>query len=423
MTKYYYRIVARTTRARCSASGARSTRAGSRSASRSRRARTRSRRATRRPRCPARSPAPATPAARSSCRPTVAVHGRLPERHQRAGHQRARASFSFPILSVAVNTQYRVQMPERPGDREPDRHVGVKPLRERRRSTSSASSAASASASPARSSPTPPDQQIAIQKKRNGSVGDRRRHVDPQQRPVREEHQDPARRHLPRVDRLGPRASTPRTSAGVQDPQVVPLARGTGRERRLDLRLRRAAGSRATRAKPSTRRRAPPRSARRRRAAQASRPARAGRGPPASASTRDRLARPRERRRLGRRLTAPRPPAPTRARHGQLTARDRAPKRNVSRSPAGVRSRCRAGPRRADARAPRAAAPAGGRPARPAGAGGVVNGSQRSAPAAQPRARSAPSPTRAGRRARAGAPGGPPVALARRSAARSSANA
>ena len=56
----------------------------------------------------------------------VAVHPGLPERHQRAGHER-HGGFSFPILRVAVNTQYRVQMPERPAVVSPIVTFGVKP--------------------------------------------------------------------------------------------------------------------------------------------------------------------------------------------------------------------------------------------------------------------------------------------------------
>ena len=39
----------------------------------------------------------------------------------------ATGGFSFPLLSVAVNTQYRVQMPERPAIVSPIVAFGVKP--------------------------------------------------------------------------------------------------------------------------------------------------------------------------------------------------------------------------------------------------------------------------------------------------------
>ena len=77
----------------------------------------------------ARSPARATPAARSSCSP---ARGRTRSRFQNAANEQvtnATGSFSFPLLSGAVtqNTQFRVVMPERPAVVSPIVLFGVKP--------------------------------------------------------------------------------------------------------------------------------------------------------------------------------------------------------------------------------------------------------------------------------------------------------
>ena len=72
-----------------------------------------------------RSQGPTTPVAGSSCRP---AHGRIPRgsrTHQRAGHEH-HGRILVPVLS-SPNTQYRVQMPERPQVVSPIVSLGVKP--------------------------------------------------------------------------------------------------------------------------------------------------------------------------------------------------------------------------------------------------------------------------------------------------------
>ena len=88
----------------------------------------------------------------------------------------ATGGFSFPILSIAVNTQYRVQMPERPQIVSPIVTVGVKPYVKskvnKKRVKRGKRIRFSGTVKPAAA-----DQQIAIQKWNGDAVGDRRRHA------------------------------------------------------------------------------------------------------------------------------------------------------------------------------------------------------------------------------------------------------
>ena len=145
----------------------------------------------------------------------------------------ATGGFSFPILSVAFNTQYRVQMPERPQIVSPIVAFGVKPYvkskvnkhrvqrGKRIKFSGSVKPAAAGSRSRSRSGTATPGSPSAARScaaaaairraSRSGAAG-----------PTAS---GPARR----------RASTRRTSA--RGSRSGPSANRTGRERRLDLRL------------------------------------------------------------------------------------------------------------------------------------------------------------------------------------------
>ena len=122
----------------------------------------------------------------------MAVHGRLPAR----GNEQvtnATGGFSFPILSVAFNTQYRVQMPERPQIVSPIVAFGVKPYVKckvnKHRVQRGKRIKFSGSVKPAAAG-----QQIAFQKWNGDTWVTIGGTLVPQQRRLLEERQDPARR-------------------------------------------------------------------------------------------------------------------------------------------------------------------------------------------------------------------------------------
>ena len=130
--------------------------------------------------------------------------------------------FSFPILSLPFNTQYRVVMPERPAVASPIVTAGVKfyvgSKVNKKRVKRGKKIRFSGTIKPAR-----PGANIAFQKKSNGRWVVDQRDGRPQRRQVLEEHQDQARRRLPRLDRRRRRPVHVQPRQDVPHP-LVPLS-------------------------------------------------------------------------------------------------------------------------------------------------------------------------------------------------------
>ena len=141
----------------------------------------------------------------------VAVHDRLRERHQRAGHQRHRRLLVPDPERCGSTPSTGCRCPSARG-REPDRTARRQAVRQVQ---GQQEARPARQAHPllrhdhaGRAGPAARDPEVE-----RHAVGHRRRDVDPQRRQLLEAPEDPPRRQLPRLDRLDQRGSTPPTSA------------------------------------------------------------------------------------------------------------------------------------------------------------------------------------------------------------------